>query len=198
MVMTASTMLDLGQKAADFSLQSTEGQIVNLHDFMHSKALVVAFICNHCPYVIHIAPQLAKVAEQYQQKGIAFVAINSNDTKQYPEDDMDHMAEEKSQRNYPFPYLLDASQSVAKAYSAACTPDLYLFDSQQKLVYRGQFDSSRPTRISSGNYDSSAHQATGEDLCHAMDALLTNQPVNPQQTASIGCNIKWQSGNEPV
>jgi peroxiredoxin len=197
MAMTASTMLDLGEPAADFCLPSTEGENVSLGDFSHNKGLVVAFICNHCPYVIHIAPQLAKIAQTYQQQGIAFVAINSNDSIQYPEDDMLHMQQEKRQRGYPFPYLFDHSQTVAKAYAAACTPDLYLFDSQQKLVYRGQFDGSRPKRISSGNYDSSQQPATGVDLINAMDALLTQQPISAEQTASIGCNIKWQAGNEP-
>jgi peroxiredoxin len=195
MAMTASNMLDLGSKAADFCLPDTNGDNVKLSDFGHAKGLVVAFICNHCPYVIHIAPQLANVAREYQQKGIAFVAINSNDTHQYPEDDMAHMREEKRLRNYPFAYLLDEEQSVAKAYAAACTPDFYLFDSQQTLVYRGQFDSSRPRRISSGNYDSSEYQASGEDLVSAMDALLAHRTISPEQIPSMGCNIKWIPGN---
>ena len=197
MAMTASNMLALGHKAARFSLPDTDGNIVSLNDYKGSKGIVVAFICNHCPYVMHIAPQLAKVAQQYQKKGIAFVAINSNDTEQYPDDDMAHMIEEKRARQYPFAYLLDGKQDVAKAYSAACTPDIYLFGAEQQLVYRGQFDASRPTRISSGNYDSSQHQATGSDLIQAMDALLDGRPVEKNQTASIGCNIKWKVGNEP-
>lgn len=197
MAMTTSKMLALGHKAASFSLPDTQGNIVNLSDFEGSKGLVIAFICNHCPYVMHIAPQLAKVAKQYQMKGIAFVAINSNDIEQYPEDDMVHMIEEKRQRQYPFAYLLDESQEVAINYSAACTPDLYLFDGQQKLVYRGQFDDSRPIRISSGNYDSSKHQATGSDLIFAMDTLLEGRQIDFNQTPSLGCNIKWKAGNEP-
>jgi thiol-disulfide isomerase/thioredoxin len=197
MAMTTSNMLALGHKAANFSLPDTQGNIVNLNDFDGSKGLVVAFICNHCPYVIHIAPQLAKVAQEYQMKGIAFVAINSNDTELYPDDDMPHMIEEKRNRDYPFAYLLDEKQDVAKAYSAACTPDIYLFDAEQKLVYRGQFDDSRPTRISSGNYDSSAYQATGSHLIQAMEALLDGRHVDTNQTASIGCNIKWKTGNAP-
>ncbi|WP_416306935.1 thioredoxin family protein [Neptunicella sp. SCSIO 80796] len=195
--MTPSTMLQLGTSAPDFCLPSTQGHSVSLGDFNQAKGLVVAFICNHCPYVIHIAPRLAKLAAEYQQKGIAFVAINSNDTEMYPADSMDNMIVEKSKREYTFPYLLDESQRVAQAYSAACTPDLYLFDGQQKLVYRGQFDSSRPHRISSGNYDSSKNQATGEDLQRAMDQLLNQQPIDDKQIPSIGCNIKWKVGNEP-
>ncbi|MFT4747228.1 MAG: peroxiredoxin [Congregibacter sp.] len=197
MAITGSNMLELGSKTAAFCLPATDGLYVKLSDFAQAKGVVVAFICNHCPYVIHIAPQLAKVAREYQQKGITFVAINSNDTHQYPEDDMAHMREEKSRRNYPFVYLLDEDQSVAKAYSAACTPDFYLFDGEQTLVYRGQFDGSRPRRISSGNYDSSEHQASGEDLVNAMDALLAHQQISTEQTPSMGCNIKWIPGNEP-
>ncbi|WP_339719141.1 thioredoxin family protein [uncultured Paraglaciecola sp.] len=197
MATITSNMLALGHKAANFSLPDTQGNIVSLADFEGSKGLVVAFICNHCPYVIHIAPQLAKLAQEYQMKGIAFVAINSNDTEQYPEDNMAHMIEEKLKRRYPFPYLLDESQEVAKSYAAACTPDLYLFDGQQKLVYRGQFDDSRPTRISSGNYDSSKHQATGSDLILAMDTLLDEGQIDANQTPSMGCNIKWRDDNQP-
>lgn len=197
MAVTASKMLALGHKAASFSLPDTEGNIISLDNYKDSKGLVVAFICNHCPYVIHIAPQLTKVAQQYQKKGIAFVAINSNDVEQYPDDDMAHMIKEKQARHYPFAYLLDETQQVAQAYSARCTPDIYLFDGEQHLVYRGQFDDSRPTRISSGNYDSSKHRATGNDLIHAMDALLDDHPIDTNQTPSIGCNIKWKAGNEP-
>jgi peroxiredoxin len=197
MAMTASNMLALDQKAAEFSLPDTDGNTVSLTNYADNKGLVIAFICNHCPYVIHIAPQLAKIALEYQEKGIAFVAINSNDTEQYPDDDMEHMIEEKRNRNYPFAYLLDEKQDVAKAYSAACTPDIYLFNGEQKLVYRGQFDDSRPTRISSGNYDSSQNQATGKDLIQAMDTLLSGRQIDTNQTPSIGCNIKWKAGNEP-
>jgi thiol-disulfide isomerase/thioredoxin len=197
MVMTTSNMLALGHKATNFSLPSTDGNHVSLVDFEENKGLVVAFICNHCPYVIHIAPQLTKIAQEYQKKGIAFVAINSNDTEQYPDDNMAHMIEEKRTRQYPFAYLLDEKQDVAKAYSAACTPDIFLFDAEQKLVYRGQFDASRPLRISSGNYDSSKNQATGSDLIQVMDALLDERFIDTNQTPSMGCNIKWKAGNEP-
>lgn len=195
MVMTASNMLELGSSAEEFSLPDTDGKMISLSDFTCQKGLVVAFICNHCPYVIHIAPQLAKIAKEYQQQGIDFVAINSNDIEQYPEDDMPNMLKEKQLRGYPFPYLLDETQEVAKAYSAACTPDLYLFDAEKKLVYRGQFDATRPRRISSGNYDSSEHRATGQDLQKAMDALIKGGAVDETQTPSMGCNIKWKSEN---
>ncbi|MDN4504288.1 thioredoxin family protein [Alteromonadaceae bacterium BrNp21-10] len=197
MAMTPSTMMELGTKAPYFELKDTDGNMVSLNDFAGAKGLVVAFICNHCPYVIHIAPVLAQIAKEYQQKGIAFVAINSNDTISYPLDNYQHMISEKQQRDYSFPYLLDASQNIAIVYEAACTPDLYLFDGKQKLVYRGQFDSTRPHRISSGNYDNSDGAATGEDLTRAMDQLLAGQPLDTQQVASIGCNIKWKPGNEP-
>jgi thiol-disulfide isomerase/thioredoxin len=195
MVMTTSNMLALGHKAASFSLPGTDGSIASLADYNGAKGLVVAFICNHCPYVIHIAPQLAKVAQEYQNKGIAFVAINSNDIEQYPDDDMAHMIEEKRNRQYPFAYLLDENQDVAKAYLAACTPDIFLFDALQELVYRGQFDDSRPLRISSGNYDSSKHQATGSDLIQAMDTLLEGRHIDANQIPSMGCNIKWKADN---
>lgn len=197
MVMTTSSMLALGHKAASFSLPSTDGNNVSLADFDGKEGLVVAFICNHCPYVIHIAEQLARVAQDYQNKGIAFVAINSNDTEQYPDDDMAHMIQEKRGRHYPFPYLLDEKQDVAKAYSAVCTPDIFLFDGEQKLVYRGQFDDSRPLRISSGNYDSSQYQSCGSDLIKAMDALLDKRDIDANQIPSMGCNIKWKAGNAP-
>jgi thiol-disulfide isomerase/thioredoxin len=197
MAMTPSKMLALGHTAVNFSLPDTDGNIVSLSDYQGNKGLVIACICNHCPYVIHIAPQLAKVAQEYKDKGIAFVAINSNDTEQYPDDNMAHMIQEKNNRQYPFAYLLDEKQDVAKAYLAACTPDIYLFDGEQKLVYRGQFDASRPLRISSGNYDSSQHQATGSDLIQAMDTLLDGRHIDTNQTASMGCNIKWKAGNEP-
>jgi peroxiredoxin len=191
MVMTASTMMNLGTNAPDFSLKNTDGGITTLSDFNDAKALVVLFICNHCPYVIHLAPTLAKLADEYQVKGIKFVAINSNDTITYPADSFDNMVLEKAKQGYNFPYLFDEQQSVAKAYDAACTPDLFVFDGKQKLVYRGQFDTTRPQRISSGNYDSSEAPATGEDLRKALDFLLADKPLDYQQVASIGCNIKW-------
>ncbi|WP_143870875.1 thioredoxin family protein [Catenovulum sediminis] len=197
MAMTASTMMPLGTSAPDFKLKSTENQWVSLSDYQQAKALVVLFICNHCPYVIHIAPKLAEIAAEYQKQGVEFVAINSNDAEQYPADDFAHMQAEKAKRNYPFAYLFDETQDVAKAYDAACTPDIYVFDEQQKLVYRGQFDGTRPHRISSGNYDSEKNPATGEDLSAALDSILRGSKPSEPQLASIGCNIKWKAGNEP-
>lgn len=192
MALTESTMMELGCAAPSFSLPSTDGAQVNLTDFKGKAGLVVLFICNHCPYVIHIAPALAKLAAEYQQKNIGFVAISSNDAASYPADSFELMKEEKAKQGYTFPYLYDESQAVAKAYGAACTPDLYLFDSQYHLVYRGQFDDTRPHRISSGNYDSSAAPATGADLKGALDLLLAGQEIPAKQYPSIGCNIKWK------
>lgn len=197
MALTESTMLDLGSPAPDFLLPSTEGGNVSLNDFAGAKALVVLFICNHCPYVIHIAPALSKLAKEYMAKDIAFVAINSNDVRAYPADSFEKMKVEKAKRDYPFRYLIDESQEVAKAYNAACTPDLYVFDQQQKLVYRGQFDDTRPHRISSGNYDSSNTPPNGADLRRTLDLILADQPVPEHQYPSMGCNIKWKPGNEP-
>ncbi|MCU4675854.1 thioredoxin family protein [Catenovulum sp. 2E275] len=197
MVMTASNMMDLGTKAPDFTLKNTEGSTTSLADFKDAKALVVMFICNHCPYVIHIAPKLAELAKSYQEQGVEFVAINSNDSSAYPDDSFDKMVSEKAQRGYPFAYLVDEDQMVAKAYDAACTPDIFVFDQDKVLAYRGQFDASRPFRISSGNYDSTKNPATGEDLAYALDCILAGKTIDKDQLASIGCNIKWKPGNEP-
>lgn len=197
MAMTASKMQALGAAAPDFQLKNTEGSLTQLSDFNGAKGLVVMFICNHCPYVIHIAPKLAEIAQHYMTQGIGFVAINSNDTDAYPADNFDNMIKEKASRGYVFPYLLDEDQSIAKAYLAACTPDIYLFDDAQKLVYRGQFDGSRPYRISSGNYDDREGGATGEDLTAAMDKLLEGDAITTDQKPSLGCNIKWKPSNEP-
>ena len=194
MVLTRSTMMELGSKAPDFSLPSTDGEMVSLADFAEAKGLVVLFICNHCPYVIHIAPALAKLARDYQQKGIAFVAINSNDTDAYPADSFANMKLEKVRRGYSFAYVFDETQEVARAYGAACTPDIYVFDEKNKLVYRGQFDETRPSRISSGNYDSSASPASGAALAHALDLLLRGEAIPADQMPSMGCNIKWKKG----
>ena len=188
MVRTASTMLPLGTNAPDFSLPDTEGKTVQLSDYAGSKALLVIFMCNHCPYVKHVADQLKTLSDDYMPQGLAVVAISSNDADKYPEDSPEAMANEKAERGYQFAYLFDESQSVAQAYAAACTPDFYLFDDQQRLVYRGQLDSSRPkTDI----------PVTGEDLRAAIDAVLAGQSPSDQQTPSIGCNIKWKEGNEP-
>ena len=187
MVKTASTMLPLGTAAPDFSLPNVDGRVVSLKEFKGSKGLLVAFICNHCPFVVHLRAEFAKFARDYQAQGIAIVAINPNDAKAYPADAPDKMKAEAESAGYAFPYLFDETQSVAKAYRAACTPDLFLFDGSQRLVYRGQFDDSRPGRGT----------ATGADIRTAIDALLSDKPVNPNQRPSIGCNIKWKGGNEP-
>lgn len=198
MALTQSTMMALGSKAPDFSLPATDGSVVSLADFSQAKALVVLFICNHCPYVIHIAPTLAKLAKEYQEKGVAFVAINSNDADAYPADSFANMKLEKEKRNYTFPYLFDEAQEVAQRYGSACTPDIYVFDGEQSLVYRGEFDGTRPNRISSGNYDSSVNPANGASLRKALDLLLTGEKIPEDQYPSMGCNIKWKPGNEPA
>ena len=189
MVRTASTMmLSLGAKAPDFALPDTEGRLVRLSDFQGAPALLVIFMCNHCPYVKHIADELARFAKEYQAKGVAIVGINSNDAANYPDDSLEKMREEVKLRGYTFPYLYDETQEVAKAYRAACTPDFFLFDKEHRLVYRGQFDDSRP-----GN----GIPVTGKDIRAALDAVLAGRPVTGRQTPSIGCNIKWRPGNEP-
>lgn len=188
MVKTASTMLTLGTVAPDFSLGDTKGETVSLSDFADSKGLVVAFICNHCPFVKHIAETLASLSSEYQAKGISWVGISSNDAEVYPDDSLEAMKAEVELRGYTFPYLYDETQEIAKAYRAACTPDFFLFDHKQRLAYRGQLDSSRPeTEI----------PVTGEDLRKAMDAVLAGQPVPEPQIPSLGCNIKWKVGAEP-
>ena len=188
MVQTASTMLPLGTKAPDFSLPDTEGKTVSLSDFADGPALLVIFMCNHCPYVKHVAGELAALAREYQQRGVAVVGINSNDIQNYPEDSPAKMAAEAQSRGYTFPYLLDETQQVAKAYHAACTPDFYVFDKERKLVYRGQLDDARP-----GN----GAPVDGRDLRAALDAVLAGKPVAENQKPSLGCNIKWKPGNEP-
>lgn len=190
MVKTASTMLELGTSAPDFSLpNAVDGNTVSLSDVSGQKGLLVAFICNHCPFVVHIRDEFVKFAKDYQEKGIAVVAISSNDVENYPQDGPGKMKEEAAEHGYTFPYLYDEDQSVAQAYKAACTPDLFLFDGDTKLVYRGQFDASRP-----GN----GVPVTGEDLRAACDAVLEGKPIPEPQTPSIGCNIKWKAGNEPA
>ena len=188
MALTPSTMLPLGTTAPDFSLQDTNGNTVSLADLKDSPALLVIFMCNHCPYVKHIRAGLAQLAHDYQPKRVAIVGINSNDVANYPEDSPARMKDEVKSAGYIFPYLYDETQAVAKAYRAACTPDIFLFDKNRKLVYRGQLDDSRP-----GN----GIPVTGKDLRAALDAVLAGKPVPPNQKASIGCNIKWKAGNEP-
>ncbi len=188
MVLTPSTMLPLGTKAPDFSLPNVDGRTVSLSDFSGAPALLVVFMCNHCPYVKHIAPELSKLTREYQAKGAAVVGINANDVASHPDDSPDQMVHEAQSREYTFPYLFDDTQRVARAYKAACTPDFYVFDKNQKLVYRGQMDSSRPD---------SGVPLTGKDLRAALDAVLAGKPVPADQKPSIGCNIKWKRGNEP-
>jgi peroxiredoxin len=188
MALTPSTMLPLGTSAPDFRLPDTNGKIVSLADFKTAPALVVLFICNHCPYVKHIRSALANVGRDYQPRGAAIVAISSNDVQNYPEDSPEKMKQEAKSAGYVFPYLYDESQSVAQAYRAACTPDIFLFDKDRKLAYRGQFDDSRP-----GN----GRPVTGKDLRAALDAVLAEKPVPEPQTPSVGCNIKWKTGKAP-
>jgi peroxiredoxin len=188
MVAVNSTMLPLGTLAPDFQLPDTQGARVKLKDFEGKPALLVVFMCNHCPYVKHLNRDLAQLARDYAVKGVAVVGINANDVEHYPADNPARMAQEAKAVGYGFPYLYDATQAVAKAYRAACTPDFFLFDHDQRLVYRGQFDDSRP-----GN----GVPVTGEDLRSALDAVLSRKPVPARQKPSIGCNIKWKPGNEP-
>jgi len=188
MSLTPSTMLALGTEAPDFRLPDPAGKLVARDDFAGAPALLVAFLCNHCPYVKHIQAALAAFARDYAARGLAVVAINANDVASHPEDAPPRMAEEAKRAGYVFPYLYDESQAVAKAYRAACTPDLFLFDGARRLVYRGQFDASRPgNRI----------PPSGADLRAAADAVLAGRAPASAQTPSVGCNIKWKPGNEP-
>jgi peroxiredoxin len=188
MVKTASTMLPLGTKAPAFSLPNVDGKTVSVGDFAGSKGLLVMFICNHCPFVKHLRDALAAFGKEYQAKGLSIVAISSNDVASHPDDSPEKMKEEAKSAGYTFPYLYDESQAVAKAYKAACTPDFFLFDANMALVYRGQFDNSRP-----GN----GKPVTGADLRSAADRVLVGQPPLIEQRASIGCNIKWKTGSHP-
>ena len=189
MAAVSSTMLELGTAAPDFSLPDTTGKLVSLADYKQAPATLVGFMCNHCPYVKHIANQFAEFAREYQAKGVAVIGINANDISTHPDDSPDKMAEEARTRGYTFPYLYDETQEVAKSYRAACTPDFFLFDQDHKLAYRGQFDGSRP-----GNNV----PVTGKDLRAAADALLQNRLPSSEQKPSMGCSIKWKAGNEPA
>ncbi len=185
---TPSTMLPLGVSALDFQLPDAHGRIHSLSDFAASPMLLVAFLCNHCPFVVHVKDELAKLYADYAPKGLAMVGINSNDVDSYPQDSPERMAATASEWGWAFPYLYDESQSVAKSYRAACTPDLYLFNAERKLVYRGQLDPSRPRNDI---------PVTGADLRKAIDALMAGEPIPADQFPSIGCNIKWKQGNAP-
>jgi len=187
MVKTASTMLPLGTHAPEFSLPNVDGSVVSRSDFA-GRPLCVVFMCNHCPFVVHIRAALSQFASEYQARGLAVVGISSNDVGSHPQDGPLQMRDEAQKAGYSFPYLYDQSQAVAIAYRAACTPDIYLFDADHSLVYRGQFDSSRP-----GN----GIAVTGADLRAACDAVLAGKVVSGEQRASIGCNIKWRTGAEP-
>ena len=189
MALTPSTMLPLGTKAPYFHLPNVDGRMISLDEFKSAPALLVAFICNHCPYVKHVASAFSQMARDYQTKGVAVVGINSNNPATHPGDSPEQMVHEAHDRGYTFPYLFDESQEVAKSYHAACTPDFYVFDKNRKLVYRGQMDDSRPD---------SGIPVTGHDLRAALDAVLADQPVPKKQKPSIGCNIKWKAGKEPA
>jgi peroxiredoxin len=180
-------MLPLGTSAPKFSLPNIDGKTVSLDDF-RGKPLVVMFICNHCPYVKHVAPELVRIVTDYSCRGVAFVGISSNDVTSHPEDSPEKMREEAKVQGYQFPYLYDESQEIAKTYQAACTPDFFVFDKDHRLVYRGQMDDSRPK---------SDKPLTGSDLRAAIDAVLSGSKPNELQKPSIGCNIKWKQGDEP-
>lgn len=181
-----SQMLPLGTQAPAFTLPDPDGTLHSLRD--DAEATLVMFICNHCPFVVHVRSELARIGSDYAPRGIAIYAINSNDVNTHPADNPRHMKEEAASQGYTFPYLYDESQSVAKAYRAACTPDFYLFDAEQKLVYRGQLDDSRP---------SNSLPIDGHDVRAALDAVLASETPEAEQKPSIGCNIKWTAGNEP-
>jgi peroxiredoxin len=189
-VAVPSTMLALGTTAPDFELPDVvTGRTVSIRDFDGRRALLVMFICRHCPYVRHVRDELARLGRDFAESDLAIVAISSNDPDEYPEDAPESLAEEARKAGYAFPYLFDETQEVAKAYTAACTPDFFLFDADRALVYRGQLDGSRP---------SNGLPVTGEDLRAAIDAVLSGGPIAQDQRASIGCGIKWRAGNEPA
>ncbi|MBY0588135.1 thioredoxin family protein [bacterium] len=190
MALTPSTMLPLGTPAPEFRLRDVNtSKMVSLDDFKTSPALLIMFICNHCPYVKHVRAGLADLTNEYLSRGVGIVGISSNDVATHPDDGPEKMVEEAIQAGYRFPYLFDETQQVAHAYHAACTPDFFLFDGEQKLAYRGQLDDSRP-----GN----GIPVTGKDLRQAIEAVLAHQPIPAEQRPSIGCNIKWKAGNEPA
>lgn len=189
MVMTPSTMLPLGIRAPDFSLPDVvTGKMVSTKDFVSKKALLVMFICRHCPYVQHVKEELTQLGRDYERSEMGIVAISSNDVARYPTDAPGSLKEFSEEQDFRFPLLFDETQVVAKTYTAACTPDFFLFDKERKLVYRGQLDGSRP-----GNNT----PVTGQDLRAAIEAVLSDRPVDPHQHPSTGCSVKWKPGNEP-
>jgi peroxiredoxin len=189
MTLVPSTMLPLGTVAPEFALPDPEGRIVRRGDFA-GRPLLVIFLCNHCPYVQHLADDLARVTREFQEKGVGVVGINANDVERYPDDAPERMAEEAVRRGYSFPYLFDESQQVARAYHAACTPDFFLFDDAHRLVYRGRYDETRPEQ-------DPPQEPHGGDLRAALIAVLARAAPPPDQLPSAGCNIKWRPGNEP-
>jgi peroxiredoxin len=189
MALTSSTMLELGTKAPEFSLPDVvSGRTINLGTFATNKALLVVFLSRHCPYVQHVKVELARVGKDYGDRSVGIVAISANDVQNYPDDSPKNLKAMALELKLNYPFCYDASQATAKAYTAACTPDLFLFDENRKLVYRGQLDDSRP-----GNNT----PVTGHDLRSALDAILAGRPVPPDQKPSLGCNIKWKPGQEP-
>lgn len=196
MAVTKSQMTQLGQSAPDFSLpvanpsaDDLEGGIRRLDDYADAEALVIVFMCNHCPYVKHVEDALLDTARAYQAQGVQFIGICSNDPERYPDDSFERMAERAREKDYPFPYLHDESQEVAQAYKATCTPDFFVYDADHELAYRGRFDETRPNQ---------GDEATGRDLRQALDELLEDGEVHLDQKPSMGCNIKWKPGKEPV
>lgn len=190
MTLTPSTMLSLGTKAPQFSLPDVvSGKTVSLSDFSQKKALLVMFICRHCPFVRHVQKEIARIGQDYREKSIGIIAISANDIKVYPEDAPENLKKQAEDLGFVFPYLYDESQDVAKTYTAACTPDFFLFDKERKLVYRGQLDDSRPGKL--------WVKVSGHDLRAAIDAVLEGKSVSQKQKPSMGCNIKWKVGNEP-
>lgn len=190
MALTASTMLPLGTKAPDFQLPDVvSGETISLSTFTGKKALLVMFICQHCPFVKHVKDELAQLGKDYVNRDVGVVGISANDVSNYPDDAPEQLKAMAVEVGLPFPICYDESQEIALAYTAACTPDFFLFDADQRLIYRGQLDDSRP---------SNGKPVTGEDLRAALDAVLAGKLINPDQKPSIGCNIKWKPGNEPT
>jgi peroxiredoxin len=190
MAQTASTMRPLGTPAPDFTLPDVRtGHLVSLSDFRDKQALLVIFLCRHCPFVKHIQHELAHLGNEYLGRGVGVVAISANDADKYPEDAPDKLREMAGELGFQFPLLYDADQQTAKAYTAACTPDFFVFDQERRLVYRGQFDGSRP---------SNDIPVTGNDLRKALNSVLASEPIEDEQKPSIGCNIKWKPGNQPA
>ncbi len=190
MALTPSTMLELGTQAPDFKLpDAVSGNMISLSTFTGKQAVLVMFICQHCPYVQHVKKELARLGKDYAGKSVGIVAISSNDAANYPDDAPEQLAKMAKQEGFTFPFCYDESQEVAKAYTAACTPDVFLFDANRQLVYRGQLDESRPDN---------GKPVTGRDLRAAIDAVLAGKPVSQEQRPSIGCNIKWKKGNAPT